>query len=247
MNSLIQGAAKKGHYMFELVKKEIEKVNPRLMNLYGLSMAILDYLYWMYPEDTVMQMSASGQGQAGQEEVDFQTDPPTVKAKGSSFPILVHELLKGVYDILGSHGLPDDPRQAEMVKGSEDTLPGEVWDSLLGKAFYKRLLQIMPAEFNNFVSNDSQSQNIIQLYLINKISLLSPDDINTLAQGLIKNDPKTHEFVNKLAQGAKAQVEKLRELPIQSQPEQPQTNNDDDDDDDNWDEDLSWLDDEDED
>ncbi len=144
--------------------------------------------------------------------------------------------------------LPEDEKQANMILGSEDTLPGEVWDSLLGKAFYKRLLQIMPAEFNNFVSNDTQSQNIIQLYLINKISLLSPDDIKTLAEGLIKNDPRTQEFVNKLAQGAKAQVEKLRELPIQSQPEQPQTNdNNNDDDDDDWDEDLSWLDDEDED
>ncbi|NBO22818.1 hypothetical protein EBU94_05700 [bacterium] len=32
MNSLIQGAAKKGHYMFELVRNEIEAINPQLMN-----------------------------------------------------------------------------------------------------------------------------------------------------------------------------------------------------------------------
>jgi hypothetical protein len=194
-------------------------------------------------------MASSGQGQLGQVSIDepeTANGPYIINARGATLPLLIHELMKGVFQFMVWDSLPEDEKQANMILGSEDTLPGEVWDSLLGKAFYKRLLQIMPPEFNNFVSTDSQSQNIIQLYLINKISLLSPTDIETLAKGLINNDPSTHEFVNKLAQGAKAQVEKLRELPIQSQPEEPQTNNDDDDDDD-WDEDLSWLDDEDED
>jgi len=189
MNSLIQGAAKKGHYMFELVRTEIEKVNPQLMNMYGLSMSILDYLYWMYPEDMVMQMSASGQGQAGQEEVDLQTDPPTVRAKGASFPILVHELLKGVYDILGSHGLPDDPRQAEMVKGSEDTLPAEIWDLRLGPIFWEKFLSAFPDKLFE------EDHKMIQNYLISRFSMISAEEFLDLSKKILSGNPEGKKYI----------------------------------------------------
>jgi len=192
MNSLIQGASKKGHYMFELVRTEIERINPQLMNWYGLSMAILDYLYWMYPEDMVMSAAGSGAGQAGQEEVDLETDPPTVRAKGSSFPILVHELLKGVYDILGSHGLPDDPKQAEMVRGSEDTLPAEVWDLRLGPIFWEKFLASFPDELFE------EDQKMIQNYLISRFAMLTADEFLSLSKKILSGSPEGSKYIKKM-------------------------------------------------
>jgi len=192
MNSLIQGASKKGHYMFELVRTEIERINPQLMNWYGLSMAILDYLYWMYPEDMVMSAAGSGAGQAGQEEVDLETDPPTVRAKGSSFPILVHELLKGVYDILGSHGLPDDPKQAEMVRGSEDTLPAEIWDLRLGPIFWEKFLASFPDELFE------EDQKMIQNYLISRFAMLTADEFLSLSKKILSGSPEGSKYIKKM-------------------------------------------------
>lgn len=190
MNSLIQGAAKKGHYMFELVRNELDNISPQLTNLYGLSMATLDYLYWLYPEDMVMQMSASGQGQAGQEEVDLSTDPPTVRAKGSSFPILVHELLKGVYDILGSHGLPDDPRQSEMIKGSEDTLQAEVWDIRLGPIFWEKFLEAFP---DKLFEDD---QKMIRNYLISRFSMLTAEEFLDMSKLILSGNPRGARYLD---------------------------------------------------
>jgi hypothetical protein len=207
INSLIQGAAKKGHYMFELVRNEIEAINPQLMNLYGVSMASLDYLYWLYPEEMVNQMAASGQGQAGQEEVDLQTDPPTVKATAASFPILVHELLKGVYDILGAHGLPDDPRQAEMVKGAEDTLPAEIWDIRLGPIFWEKFLAAYPDELFE------EDKKIIQNYLFSRISMLSAQDLFTLAKSVLSGNPKGTAAIDKMV---KEITQQLKEQEYQS-------------------------------
>jgi hypothetical protein len=155
-------------------------------------MAILDYLYWMYPEDMVMGMSASGQGQAGQEEVDLETDPPTVRAKGSSFPILVHELLKGVYDILGSHGLPDDPRQAEMVRGSEDTLPAEVWDLRLGPVFWEKFLASFPDELFE------EDQKMIQNYLISRFAMLTADEFLSLSKKILSGSDEGKKYIQEM-------------------------------------------------
>jgi len=192
INSLIQGAAKKGHYMFELVRNEIEQINPNLINLYGVSMASLDYLYWLYPEEMVSQMAASGEGQAGQEEVDLQTDPPTVRAKASSFPILVHELLKGVYDILGAHGLPDDPRQAEMVTGAEDTLPAEIWDIRLGPVFWEKFLEAFP---DKLFEDDHK---IIRNYLFSRFSMLTADEFFKLSKSILAGDPKGAQALDRM-------------------------------------------------
>lgn len=202
MNSLIQGASKKGHYMFELVRNEIERINPRLMNLYGLSMASLDYLYWLYPEQVVQQMAGSGEGQAGQEEVDLQTDPPTVRAKAISFPILVHELLKGVYDVLGAHGLPDDPRRAEMVKQSEDTLPAEIWDIRLGPIFWEKFLESYPDEL--FEDDTKHIQN----YLFSKFSMISAKDFLDLSKEILSGSEKGKKFLKKLVDDIVADLKK---------------------------------------
>jgi len=201
MNSLIQGAAKKGHYMFELVRNELDNVSPQLTNLYGLSMATLDYLYWLYPEDMVMQMAGSGQGQAGQEEVDLTTDPPTVRAKGASFPILVHELLKGVYDILGSHGLPDDPRQAEMIKGSEDTLQAEVWDIRLGPIFWEKFLEAFP---DKLFEDD---QKMIRNYLISRFSMLSAEEFLNISKLVLAGSPRGAKFIQDLVDGIVSELQ----------------------------------------
>jgi hypothetical protein len=221
INSLIQGAAKKGHYMFELVRREIEEVNPRLMNLYGVSMASLDYLYWLYPEQMVQQMAASGQGQAGQEEVDLSTDPPTVRAKASSFPILVHELLKGVYDILGSHGLPDDPRQAEMVTAAEDTLPAEIWDIRLGPIFWEKFLNAYPDKLFD------DDHKIIRNYLFSRFSMLSTEEFFTLSKAILSGNPKGAQALDRMVNEI---IEELRQQEYeQSMGDEDEEDEDDDD------------------
>jgi len=146
INSLIQGASKKGHYMFNLVEEELNRIDPRLLNLYGVLMSINDLLYWIMPEQMMNMMGETGQGVEGTEEVDDKTDPPTIKVKGLFFPILIHELLKGVYEVLGTQGLPDDPKAAEMVMMSQDTLPYEMWDLRLGPVIWERFLASYPDE-----------------------------------------------------------------------------------------------------
>ena len=59
------------------------------------------------------------------------------------FPILIHELIKGTMEILGTQGLPDDPKQAEMVMASTDSLSSEIWDLRIGPSSWDNRCHIV--------------------------------------------------------------------------------------------------------
>jgi hypothetical protein len=192
INSLIQGASKKGHYMFNLVEEELNRIDPRLLNLYGVLMSINDLLYWIMPEQMMNMMGETGQGVEGTEEVDDKTDPPTIKVKGLFFPILIHELLKGVYEVLGTQGLPDDPKAAEMVMMSQDTLPYEMWDLRLGPVIWERFLASYPDEL--FEDDLKEIQN----YLFSRFSSLSTEEFFQVARKIMGKTPEGKQIVKRM-------------------------------------------------
>ena len=191
INALIQGSSKKGHYMFELVRDELDRIDPRLLNLYGVVMSINDLMYWVLP-DQMMDMMMSQSGVGGKEEVDIETDPPTVKARGLFFPILVHELIKGTMEVLGTQGLPDDPKQAEMVMASTDTLANEIWDLRLGPVLWEKFLQAYPERLFE------EDKKFIQSYLFARFSALSADEFFKLAKMILRGDAKATSILDRM-------------------------------------------------
>ena len=193
INSLIQGAAFKGGHMYVLVSKELNKIDPSLLNLYGVSQSLMEHAYWIFPD--MEGMAGGGGGQMGQSEVDEETDPPTVSAKAVTFPLLIHELVKGVYEIFGSHGLPDDPKQQEMILNAEDTLPSEIWDSRLGPIFWEKFMATYPMELFD------EDKKHIQHYLFMRFSALDAKEFFRIAQLILNDDPKGKQFIQRLVDG----------------------------------------------
>lgn len=190
INSLIQGAAFKGGHMYNLVRNEINDINPQLMNLYAVTQALMEHAYWIFPD--MEGMAGGGGGQMGQSEFDPETDPPTVKARAVTFPLLVHELVKGVYEVFGTHGLPDDPRQAEMVLNAEDSLPAEIWDSRLGPVFWEKFVATYPMELFD------EDKKHIQHYLFMRFSSLSAEEFMRVAKMILSGDPKGQQFIQRM-------------------------------------------------
>jgi hypothetical protein len=190
INSLIQGASKKGHYMFALVQEELNSISSELLNLYGVVMSINDLLYWILPDQMISSMASSGQGVEGTEEVDTTTNPPTIIAKGFMFPILVHEIIKGIMEVLGTQGLPDDPRAAEMVMLSQDTTPYEIWDLRIGPKLWERFTQAYP---DTLYEEDMRE---IQNYLFSRFSMLSTDEFFEVAKMIISGSAEGKKIID---------------------------------------------------
>jgi hypothetical protein len=193
INSLIGGAAKKGQYMYHLVSEKLNEIHPDLIELYTVTTAIIDHLYWLYPEETIEAMSGSGGSEAGTSEINNETDPPTVIARGINFPTLVHELIKGVYEVFGTHGLPDDPRQAEMIMGSQDTVPAEAWDLKLGPVFWELLQKSYPIDILS-----EEDMKHIQHYLFMRISAMKADDFFELFREVLEEKPAGREKIQRM-------------------------------------------------
>ena len=231
INALIQGSSKKGHYMFELVRDELDRIDPRLLNLYGIVMSVNDLMYWVLP-DEMMDMMMSQSGVGGKEEVDIETDPPTVRARGLFFPILIHELIKGTMEVLGTQGLPDDPKQAEMVMASTDTLANEVWDLRLGPVIWEKFLTAYPERLFD------EDKKFIQSYLFARFSALSSEEFFNLAKMILRGDAKATSILDKMVTEI---VNHLNE--VHSDDDEDSSDYDTDNDDEDGPDDLSDLDD----
>jgi hypothetical protein len=207
INSLVQGGAKKGHYMFELVADELDALSPDLLNKYGLMQSSMDYLYWLYPEQMKGMISGGG-GQVAQVESDYNTNPPTIRAIATTFPLLIHELYKGVLTMLTSYGLPDDPRKRNIVVKTTDTLVGELWDSRLGPVFWEKFIEAHPDELYD------EDKKLIRNLLIVEFSKLPAEKFLNIAQSFLAGGNIGKNYFNNLIAKIKKELEDAeRETP----------------------------------
>ena len=146
INSMMQGSAKKALYLYHMVSDELNAIDPTLMNLYGVVISANDLMYWIMPD--MMGGGGGGEGAQvfGKEKIDLSTTPPTVVAKGMTFPVLVHELHKGVMEYLSLHGLPGDKELRQKVMDKTDFLEDEMWDLRLGPGLWERFIDAIGAD-----------------------------------------------------------------------------------------------------
>ena len=155
INALIQGAAKKGHYLFQKpeVKSRLDAIDPSLYGDYLGIMAINDFMYFSM-EQMIEQMSQTGQGVAGKvelgdaddeegEEGDEQPDTKII-ATGLIFPILCHEIIKGLEEAKGRAGLPSEPGMREKVLGQTDVLSNEPMQLRIGPEIVEKIRFALP-------------------------------------------------------------------------------------------------------
>jgi hypothetical protein len=147
INAIMQGAAKKGHYMFHMVDEQLTQIEPRLMDIYGKLMSMTDLTYWMIPD-----MSGAGGGsddggmKGGREYVDLSGDKPKIVAEAWIFPVLLNELIKGSMELLALHGLPEDEKEAQYVIDKADFLSSEVWDMRLGPGIWEKFIDAIEGD-----------------------------------------------------------------------------------------------------
>lgn len=197
INSLIQGASKRGHYMYNYVAERIQQItgSDTLITQYGILMSINDTLYWQVSDDTMKAAMGGGGGEGdlvgGKENINVETDPPTIIARAVNFPILVHEIIKGILELFGTRGRNADAYQD--VEGEEDTMEQEVWDLRLGPSIWNRLRAQFPEEI-------LIEENMVELqnYLLVEIFELPPKKFFVFFKEILTESERGKRLMNLL-------------------------------------------------
>lgn len=216
LNAMTQGAAKKCNHMFHMVDEELTKMDPRLPNKYSKMMAAADYMFYVVPN---MNETDKGSVNGGVVRVEFPTDKnPKAKimVEAMVFPVLIHELVKGVMELLSAHGLPKDKRIGEYVINKADFLAAEPWDMRLGPALWERFTQMVESndfnlkhhvyaelaalpvkEFNmkmrEIMAGTSTGKKIVQEIVDGVKSGLKEDEFNAAMTELTKTSPDNQD------------------------------------------------------
>jgi hypothetical protein len=198
INSIIQGASNKGHYMYHLAPEKIGEItgNPNLINMYGIMMSINDLSYWQLSDETIKQMGNSGAGKEQVERPEDEDGVAKVVARGINFPVLVHELIKGVLELFAIQGRPEDEETYDEVESSEDTLEKEMWDLRLGPAIWDRLRNQFPEDILI-----DENKRELQNYLLVEIFKLPAKKFLVFMREVLQGTENGKRLMNELMDG----------------------------------------------
>jgi hypothetical protein len=228
INAIIQGAAKKGHYIFQKpsVKRVLDRIDPQLFPLYLAIMAVNDYMYFTQ-EQMIEMMSQTGQGVAGKVELDPGGDEgeegeegeegggeidTVIKADGMIFPILCHEIIKGIEESKARHGLPKEPGMRQKVQGQVDTLANEPMQLRIGPEIVEKIRFSLPDQMFDDDNRGLINWFHILLYQIDATEFLEIIG-NAISDEKSKNKKATERFeeIMKEAMQMKSEFEDYQE------------------------------------
>lgn len=220
INAIIQGAAKKGHYLFQKpdIKSRLDAIDPLLYRGYLEIMAINDFLYFTM-EQMIEMANQSGQGIGGKCELD-DADPKEqeegidtkIIATGLIFPILCHEVIKGLEEAKGRHGLPDTPEMRSKVMGQTDVFSNEPMQLRIGPEIVEKIRFALPDEMY-----DEDNKGLINFFHVVLYKLPAKEFLEIIGNVISENQSRLQKGKDRFkelmqdAQELKTEFEEYKE------------------------------------
>ena len=230
INAIIQGAAKRGHYLFQKpdIKARLDEIDPSLYRDYLGIMAINDFMYFTM-EQMIEMMSQTGQGVAGKvslennddeeeeggeegEEDDEEKPDTKIVAVGMIFPILCHEIIKGLEEAKGRHGHSQNKNIRDKVRGAVDVLSNEPMQLRIGPEIVEKFRHAMPDE----MFSDS-NKGLINWFQILLYQVPAQEFLEIIGNAISEDESKVKKATSKFreimkeAQNLKSEYEDYKE------------------------------------
>jgi hypothetical protein len=236
INAIIQGAAKKGHYLFQKpeIKARLDAINPSLYRDYLGIMAINDFMYFSM-EQMIEMMSQTGQGVAGKvelgdadeeeggEEGELQTDTK-IMATGMIFPILCHEIIKGLEEAKGRHGLPKEPGLRQKVQGQTDILSNEPMQLRIGPEIVEKIRFALPDEMY-----DQDNKGLINWFHILLYQIPAQEFLEIIGNAISEDSSKVRKATSRFEEIMKEAIQMKEEFENYKEEENIDSDEDEDD------------------
>jgi hypothetical protein len=184
----------------------------------------------------IEMMSQTGQGVAGKVELDNNDEgedeggegaPDTViRAYGLIFPIVCHEIVKGIEEGKGRHGLPKEPGLRQKVLGQTDILSNEPMQLRIGPEIVEKIRFALPDEMF-----DDSNKGLINWFHIQLYQLPAQEFLSIIGNAISDDESKNRKATSRFEELMKEAMELKNEYDNYKE-EQGDDSSDGDDDDD---------------
>lgn len=147
LNGLVHGSSMHvWKSIYYLVTDKLDKINPELKELYDHYTSSVGLIIWMINPDAFQDAIDQGiQMTQGLNTLSFNREQGfggNIESQGINFPVLLHEVNKGVIDWLISAGIPENfsEEELEYYYSKADSYENEVYHYLLSPTLWTDLL-----------------------------------------------------------------------------------------------------------
>lgn len=196
INMMIQGSAQGKIYAYHLAQEKLDAIDRRLVPLYGALSSAGHFFYWLVPDPRVGPGGGGGAGDpAGAVRIKHVDGVPTIHAEGINFPMLVHELSKGLMEFL-SYPEDEDDDNRQRIFAQADTLDQEPND-----------LRVGPAIWEQIVAKIGPGNAKILPHVYDKLVRLPTSEFNALMRGILADDKASLDKLGKIIADVKRRQE----------------------------------------
>lgn len=141
INSLIQGASIRMSHLTIISDDYFENIDEELITLYKELMDLGDYLAFV-KNDKIIDGNTN-QGSYVSVKLGGKSERPIITVQALNFPLLLRETIRGIFELVSSHGLPKDRKKANYILRKADFIKAEPWDMRLGVGLWDSLYTCM--------------------------------------------------------------------------------------------------------
>ena len=204
INSITQGASIRGASIFLLFREHLDEIDTEVTDKYN---EILKLSFGIYDNDeaialmlAMMEQGQMMQGGESEMQYDEEEEQFVIKANAICFPMLVHEIIKGLHEILGTEGFGSDREANKAVIDKVDTLPNEPEDLRYGKFIYDGLRDLY--DQTNTTDDRVRELFLVEVYKLddsNFFKVINAVINNNISAGLVSWAQKTvNEIISDL-------------------------------------------------
>jgi hypothetical protein len=183
INGITQGASIRGSFAFLLFRDYLDAFDEELVAKYN---EILKLSFGIYDDENAIAMLLAMIAQqqnmpGGESEMVYDEDEEqfVIKARAICFPMLVHEIVKGLYEIVGTEGFGADKEKNQAIVNTVDKLSNEPNDLRFGKFIYDSISDI----YNDGNINDPRVREL----LFSEIYKLSEEEFIPFIENAVNN------------------------------------------------------------
>ncbi len=177
LNSIVHGCAvHQWTSAYYIVQDRLNDINPELLPRYNKVAALVNYFNWMMYFEPMFDM---GQMPVSQGINKVSVSEQKIDAYGINFPVLIHELSKGVIDYITTAGVPNleddgvNAQELQYIYDEADNYAHEQWHYFFGPTLWRALLE----------TADVGSEDLIPI--IRKMSEMNYEDLHEFCTNVV--------------------------------------------------------------